>query len=206
MSAASTTMVPFPCVVYTRSIANTPYVYSHACSQSIKKTVPASLRVQDLKLQGHAHNWETMRRACFLVLVAGDTAQCISVANHLERRTPFLYQGSKYSRASEERSTAMFPSEFQAGHVPMHFYSTLSFFDGRGRLGVTAAVECGITLLPNTLLERDLTNITRWVENNLLKSMRTSVWFTDRGASYCELTRSIRNRHHSEQRDTKEGG
>ena len=77
----------------------------------------------------------------------------------------------------------------------MHFYSTLSSFDGKGLLVDTTPVECGISLLPHTLLERDLINLGKWVESNLLKSLRTSVWLTERGHSYNELTRTLRASH-----------
>jgi hypothetical protein len=143
----------------------------------------------------HTQNWEAMQKACFLVLVAGDTAQCISLSNFQSKRTPFLYQGSSYSKPtidSKQGPTKILISEFQEGHVPLHFYSTLSSFDTNGILVDTTPVECGITLLPNTLLERDLVNITRWVENNLLKSFRTSVWLTEHGHSYNEESRTLR--------------
>ena len=191
-------MVPFPCVVYTRSVAGTPYVFSHACVQHVKKSLRLSLRVQDRAGWNPAQNWEVMRRACFLVLVAGDTAQCVSVANHAERRTPFLYQGSPYSRPQPTSGpgrlvpSRAIPSEFQDGHVALHFYSTVTCFDKRGAWMDTTPIEAGITLLPHTLLERDLVNVARWAENNLLRSLRSSEWLSGSGHVYNEWTRGIR--------------
>lgn len=170
-------------------------MFSHACTSSVNKVVPPSLKVQDLLAFNHTQNWEAMQKACFLVLVAGDTAQCISLSNFQAKRTPFLYQGSRYSKPvidSSQGPTKKLVSEFQEGHVPMHFYSTLSSFDTNGMLVDTTPVECGIALLPHTLLERDLVNIARWVESNLLKSFRTSVWLTERGHSYNEESRNLR--------------
>jgi hypothetical protein len=194
---AKSVAVPFPCVVYSRSRAGAPYVYSHSCSSSVSKAVPSSLRVQDLLAFNPNHNWKSLRGACFLVLVAGDTAQAICVANAGEKtRQSFLYTGSRFARPSEDSKdgpTKRLSSEFQDGHIPLHFYSTLSSFDAKGRWVDTTPVECGIALLPHTLLERDVVNISRWVENNLLKSMHTSVWLSERGHSYNEWTRSLRS-------------
>lgn len=192
---AKTVMVPFPCVVYSRSVAGSPYVYSHSCTSSVAKAVPESLRVKDLLTFNPSQNWDSMQRACFLVLVAGDTAQSICLTNAGSKRTPFLYQGSKFSKQSADAHhgpTKKLGSEFQEGHVPLHFYSTLSSFDSKGRLLETTPVECGIALLPHTLLERDIVNVSKWVENNLLKSLRTSTWLTERGHSYNEWSRSLR--------------
>jgi hypothetical protein len=189
-------LVPFPCVVYTRNVAGKPYSFSHCCSEAVKKLVPPSLKVQDLvAFNAGTQNWEAMRRACFLVLVAGDTAQCVSVANALQTRTPFLYKGSSFSRPSPDTAqgpTRRLPSELHETHIPLHFYSTLSAYDSLGVLVDITPVECGITLLPHTLLERDIPNVTKWVESNLLKSLHTSVWLTEGGHCYCELNRSLR--------------
>ncbi len=145
-----------------------------------------------------AQNLDSLKKACFLVLVAGDTAQCISVANVEEKRAPFLYKGSRYSypslNADTNGPTRSFPSELHESHIPLHFYSTLSSFDSYGRLVDTTPVECGITLLPHTLLERDLPNVTKWVESNILKSIHTSVWLTESGHSYSEMTRARKRR------------
>ncbi len=141
----SSTLVPFQCMVYTRSIAGSPYTYSHSCSSWVSKTVPASLRVQDLMSYTGKQNWGELQKVCFLVLVAGDTAQCVSLANLASNRTKFLYQGLRFSHPSEDTEqgpTKKLVSEFQEGHVPLHFYSTLSSFDCIGMLVDTTPVEC----------------------------------------------------------------
>jgi hypothetical protein len=151
--------------------------------------MPESLRVKDLTMQPQQSNWSALRKACFLVLVAGDTAQCVSVSNVQERRTTFLYHGSEYAR--QKHACEQGPTEIQDDYIPLEFYATMSWFT-RGCLSCIAPLESGMVLFPRTITEKLLPRLASWVETSITKSIHTSVWVTDTGDSYNEHTRQIR--------------
>lgn len=200
--------LPFPCAVYIKqkgsgggsSSASTSYEFSHYYAHSsVLKTMPPSLRTRDLQehipalmsLQG------AMRKACFLVLVAGDVAQCVSVANSQEHtRTRFLFRGSQYDNNNLHVISTRKPtmcSEFNSDYIPLHFYSTLASFHNGGLSGVSD-LECGISLFPRRICEKDLQTLARWVDHNIGKSVHGSVWATNEAESYSEYTRKIHSR------------
>lgn len=172
------------------------------CDAGVPKSAPESLRVRDLAAHSQQANWAELRRACFLVLVAGDTAQCVSASNVKERRTPFLYHGSPYARPAPRRGVA---TEIQEDYIPLEFYSTMSWYRG-GRLSSIVPLESGLVLFPRTISEKILPTLGRWVENSIAKCMHTSVWVTDDGDSYNEHTRRLRDssEHRSKRRRTRE--
>lgn len=181
--------VPFPCAVYSRERSVEPYAFSHYCVGKVQKAFPASLRVADLRDHAPGGNLACLRRACFLVLAAGARAQAVSVANAQDRRTHFLYSGAPASRpiAWPARS-----EEIEDGFVPLVFCSTLASFR-RGALDSVVPMECGMIVLPSRLRERDLPRIARWVEHQLARCLRGSVWVTEAG-SFNEAT--LRARAH----------
>jgi hypothetical protein len=182
--------VPFPCVVYVRR--GSEYRFSHFCVPQTGpvKPLPASLRVRDL--QEHARQpplLGALRRACFLVLVAGDTAQCVSVGC-ARGGMRFLYRGSEYARPVREGQRC---AEFHEDYVPLRFYSTLALY-GRARgLASVKDIECGVALFPRRLGERVLATVARWADHCVKKSVHGSVWLcTDAGESFNEHTRRRR--------------
>lgn len=174
--------------MYIRSGTSPKFTFSHLYDAGASKTVPDSLRVKDLAAHTQQGNWAAMHRACFLVLVSGDTAQCVSVANVKERRTTFLYHGSEYARPKGPHTHY---SEIQDDYVPLEFYATMSWFV-RGRFRCMIPLESSLVLFPHTISERLLPTLGRWVETSITKSMHTSVWITDTGDSYSEHTRQLR--------------
>jgi hypothetical protein len=130
-------------------------------------------------------NWAALRRACFLVLKAGDTAQAVSLANASDRkRTPFLYHGSSYSRAARDAT----PTELDENYLSLHFHGTMAVFDKAGRSRAIIPLESGIALFPRQIREVDIPLLTRSVEACMARSMHTSIWVTDTGDSYNEHT------------------
>lgn len=189
--------VTWPCAVYVRDEAQRrgppEYTFSHF-SRGVGplKPLPASLRVRDL--QEHARNpshLSALRRACFLVLVAGDVAHCVSVENARDRaaRIPVLYRGSEYARRSTAGEGGGEPrcAEFHDDYVPLHFFGTLAWFAGRNR-GLAGVLDlgCGITLFPRRLRETDLPRLAEWVDHLLARAVQCSVWLTDRSESFNE--------------------
>ncbi len=179
-------------MVYVRDKGAPPrFTFSHYCPSSVPKIVPESLRVRDLTIHPQQSNWSALRKACFLVLVAGDTAQCISVSNVQERRTTFLYHGSEYARQKQEEGHAQGATEIQDDYIPLEFYATMSWFTG-GYLSCIMPLESGLVLFPRTITEKTLPKLASWVEASITKSIYTSLWVTDSGDSYNEYTRQIR--------------
>lgn len=170
--------IPFPCAVYSRDRAGNAYSFSHFCQSSIPKEFPRSLRVSDLRQYAPAQNLAAMRRAFFLVMVAGDRAFGLSVANHTEQRTHFLYTGSRYSSPAAWPSR---PEELEDGFVPLVFCSTLASFR-RGVFASAMPMESSLILLPTLIRERDLPRLARWVEQKLWHAIRGSVWATETGS------------------------
>lgn len=179
--------VPFPCAVYRRDRASVPYRFSHFCDCSVIKKFPGSLRVTDLRAHDPLTNWMAMRNAAFLVLVAGDVAQCISVSTDLRKRTAFLYHGSRFTRVGEG-SADVFATEFHESYVPIFFFGTLCSFDRRGAFRSAIPLEASVCLLPRCLVESDLPRLVKWAETAILKSVHSSVWLTDAGSAYHEHT------------------
>ena len=179
------TRVPLPCVVYTRLVSGGVYTFSHHCGQTVPKQFPPSLRTADLSQHDAGQNWANLRRACFLVLVAGDVAQCISLANvHDKSRIRFLYNGSAYAR----KAAPEWPSEVHEDFVSLHFHGTMAVFDKSNRYHSAIPLESGISLFPRQIREKDIPLLARWTEACMLRSTQTSVWVTDTGESYNEHT------------------
>jgi len=197
--------VPFPCVVYTKQQSAGPqhqqaptYTFSHHCSfQTAQKMLPKSLRVSDLRAYDHALSWAHLSRACFLVLVAGDTAQCVSIANASEakQRVRFLYRGSAFARPAHRPESTLLHSELSEAYVPLHFHGTMAVYD-RFSTGVRAVIplESGIALFPRQIAERDIALLARWVTQCARRSLQASVWLTNNGDSYSEATLQLRRR------------
>ena len=182
--------VPFPCVVYTRERADRPYVFSHYHECHVRKTLPNSLRVQDLRAWDPRQNRQAMENACFLVLVAGDVAQCVSSRNHKENRVRFLFTGSQY--AKKQRDTPPYDplhTEFHENCIPLRFYGTMAAYNTVD-MGFHSLVpiESGVALLPREIFEARLSDICSWVSTSVQKNITTSVWITENGDSYNEHT------------------
>lgn len=186
----ATQPIPFPCVVYHREHPGGLYKFSHACSSScFHKTFPVSLRVTDLLSHQPSLNWSNIRGACFLVLVAGDVAQAISVSSHSERRTSFLYTGSVYDkRLSSVSAPNLLHTEFHESYIPLKFYGTLATFDYYNRFQCAVPIESGISLFPCQIGEGDIIKLSKWVEHAVHKAMHSSVWITSNGHKYNEHT------------------
>ena len=198
------------CAVYKRHPPK-PYAgegtfqFCHFCpSFTVTKILPCSLHVRDLHEFEHRRRTQgggaqyTMRKTCFLVLVAGDTAQGVTVANARDQRTPFLFHGSSYAKA--EGSPPRPSSEFQPGYMPVHLYSTLAVFDG-GVLSSVMNIECGLVLFPLTITERDIRILAEWVDALITKADRTSMWLTaDTLLAYHETSLTL---HHTNKRATQ---
>jgi hypothetical protein len=191
-------LVPHPCVVYTRRVSGEAYTFSHHAQLAAPKLFPPSLRTADLRLHDQRQNWAQMQRACFLVLAAGDVAQCVSVTTAGEkRRTQFLYHGSSFARRRAEGQSPATPSEVHEDFVPLHFHSTMAVFDRANRFHAVVPIESGISLFPRQIRDKDIPLLARWVEACMLRSAHASVWVTDLGESYNEhtLEHSPRPRH-----------
>jgi hypothetical protein len=189
-SDLSTQAIPFPCVVYRRERPGGVYRFSHACPCScFHKTFPSSLRVADLRSHQPSLNLSNLHSACFLVLVAGDVAQAISVSTHSETRTSFLYTGSTYDRQlSAFSSPSLLHTEFHESYVPLKFYGTMATFDYSNRFQSAVPIESGISLFPSQISEGDVTKLSKWVENAIQKAVHSSVWVTSGGQTYNEYT------------------
>ena len=191
-------LVPHPCVVDTRRVSGEAYTFSHHAQLAAPKLFPPSLRTADLRLHDQRQNWAQMQRACFLVLAAGDVAQCVSVTTAGEkRRTQFLYHGSSFARRRAEGQSPATPSEVHEDFVPLHFHSTMAVFDRANRFHAVVPIESGISLFPRQIRDKDIPLLARWVEACMLRSAHASVWVTDLGESYNEhtLEHSPRPRH-----------
>jgi hypothetical protein len=185
--------VPLPCVVYTRLVPGGAYTFSHFCDQSALKCFPQSLRASDLRQHDPQQNLAALHRACFLVLVAGDVAQCVSVSSSAagKRHAPFLYHGSSYAR---DISRDGMHSELNENYVSLHFHGTMAAFDRVARLSTVIPLESGISLFPRQIREGDIPLLTRWVAACMLRSTQSSVWVASSGDSYNEHTMEWRPR------------
>ena len=181
--------IPFPCVVYRRERAGGVYKFSHTCSTWFHKTFPATLRVKDMRAYHHSLNWANIRNTCFMVLVAGDVAQAISVSTHAEKRTPFLYSGSTYDTQSSIFSApTLLHTEFQESYIPLRFYGTLAAFDSANCFQCAIPIESGISLFPCQVCESDIMRLSKWVDHAVNKAMHSSMWVTNAGHKYNEHT------------------
>lgn len=205
--------IPFPCAVYIRSPGQAArFLFSHFCEPApIHKAFPCSLHARDVQAFHHARLADgggaepAMRRACFLVLVSGDTAQCVSVANACERRQPFLFRGSRYDARGPVSPAPAYPSEFHADYVPVHLSSTLAVFE-RHRLTAVADVECGLALFPVAIQERDIRWLAAWMDRLITKAARTSTWVSaETLLAYDETTLSLRAANRKRPRETEPG-
>jgi len=171
-----TTPVPFPCAVYARDTTGADYEFRHFCGSHASKQLPKSLRTRDLAEYSASANTARLLREPFLVLVAGDRAQCVSVENAADRdRTWFLYPASRQSRPVPWPRHI---EELEQGFVPMTFCSTMASYTA-GRLTAVVPVERGPLLLPSRLRERDLKQIAGLVERKVRRSIEGSVWLVD---------------------------
>jgi len=127
-----------------------------------------------------------MQKATFLVLVAGDKAQCVSLANWKENRTKFLYHGSPYSKSI---SYPVISEELASDHIPMQFFSTMACFQSE-KFSCVIPFHSMFLILPKTLEEREFPHYFHLLENFIDKSLKDSVWITERG-SYNERTLSL---------------
>lgn len=179
--------LPFPCAVYTRQGSGGTYSFSHCCSQQAVKSLPRSLRASDLRLYDPEQNWRTIGKACFLVLVAGDVAQCVSLNSaHDSKRIQFLYTGSAFAQAAPGRFAMH--SEVDEAYVSLHFHATMAVFDRFNSIRAVIPIESGIALFPRTILETDILLLTRWVSHCVRRSLHASVLVTESGEGYNEVT------------------
>jgi hypothetical protein len=140
---------PFPCVVYTKRPSTGEYVFSHYCNTRVPKSMPRSMRVAHMQEFAQTPKFSTtLSKSVFLVLVAGDVAQCITATNTGEKRTRFLYRGSTYSRPPA--CTPPPCSDFNRDYIPLHFFSSLTTFLKGTPVGVTH-LEAGISLFPRSI-------------------------------------------------------
>jgi len=193
--------VPVPCAVYVREDARRErYAFSHFCELVAPKAFPASLRVGELRAHDARQNWAALQRACFLVLVSGDVAQCVSVASAGEKaRTRLLYLGSAYARPVR----SAIPTELHEGYVSLHFQATMAVYGARGHaLHAVIPLECGVCLLPKVLREADLPKYAEWVQSCLQRSLQASVWVSPDGDSYNEQTRQCRRPRKASEKNT----
>lgn len=182
-------LVPHPCAVYTRKVSGEAYTFSHHAQLAAPKIFPSSLRTADLRLHDPRQNWAQMQKACFLVLAAGDVAQCVSIATAREKsRTQFLYHGSSFARKHGAGMGPAPPSEVHEDFVPLHFHSTMAVFDRANRFHAVVPIESGISLFPRQIHAKDVPLLARWVEACMLRSAHASVWVTEQGESYNEHT------------------
>jgi hypothetical protein len=183
-------IIPFPCVVYIKQRATGEYVFSHYCNTRVRRPVPKSMRVRDMQEFARQPSLASvLHKSFFLVLVAGDVAQCVSTANVREKRTRFLYRGSEYARNPSRPVKQC--SDFHDDYIPLHFYSSLINFS-RGVPCDTTHLEAGVALFPRSIREQDIHVLARWVEHNLAKIVHSSTWITEHSDSYSEHTLSLR--------------
>lgn len=186
--------VPFPCVVYCRTGSGGHYTFSHCCQQQAQKYIPKTLRVSDIRQYDPAENWKHLSKACFLVLVAGDVAQCINLANAGDKkRIQFLYPGSAYARPVPGMPVQH--TELSDAYVPLHFHGTMAVFDRFAGIRTAIPIESGIALFPRRILDADIPLLTRWVSQCAQRSLHASVWVTDSGHSYSEQILKLRQTH-----------
>ena len=190
--------VPLPCVVYTRLVPGGAYTFSHhVCEQTVLKCFPASLRASELMRHDPQQNLTNLHRACFLVLVAGDVARCVSIASVTEQKkgaagglhsTPFLYHCSSYARSLRKDADPLhgMHSELNENYVSLHFHGTMAVFDRSTRFTAVIPIESGISLFPRQIHEADIPLLARWVSSCVQRSMQSSVWVTGSGDSYNE--------------------
>ena len=127
-----------------------------------------------------------MQKAVFLVLVAGDKAQCISLANWKEKRTMFLYHGSEYSKAI---SIAQPSEEITSDYISMQFFCTMACFHG-GKLNEVVPFPSMFYVIPKILEEKEFACHFHYLENYISKTLADSIWMTERGV-YNERTLSL---------------
>jgi len=181
--------IPFPCAVYVRGQSAGVYEFSHQCEQRVLKAFPSSLRASELRTHEPRLNWQALHLTPFLILVAGDTAQGVSLATSSHKaRTQFLYHGSGYARQGGRAGPAL--SELSENYVSLHFHGSMAVFDPACRFHAVVPIESGISLFPKLIREADIPLLAHWVEACLQRSCASSVWVTDQGDSYNEQTRA----------------
>ena len=190
--------LPFPCAVYTRIGSGGRYTFSHCCSQQAVKSLPRSLRASDLREFDPEQNWANLGRACFLVLVAGDVAQCVSLNTaHDAKRIQFLYTGSAFAQAAPGLSVQH--SELSEAYIPLHFHGTMAVFDRFNGIRAVIPIESGIALFPRTILDTDVRLLSRWVSHCARRSLHASVLVTESGDSYNEVSLQLNARRLAKQ-------
>jgi hypothetical protein len=186
------TRVPFPCAVYSRRASTGPFVYSHHVRNHVVKLFPASLRVADLREFRQQSNWEEICKTCFLVLVSGDLARCISLHSSRDiQRIPvqFFYPGSSFAKSEPYAH----PTDLEPGVIPLHFHGTVAVYHSPSALNTIIPVESGLVLFPHQLSERDVQRLVTTVSNAAQRSLHASVWVTETGESYNESTTRLRH-------------
>ena len=179
--------IPFSCAVYFQEQRGPYFKFSHFCSTKTSKIFPPSLRVKDLRAYDQKTNESTLLKACFVVLVSGDVAQCVTVANASDKnRIRFLYSGSVFDKSKIERRS--YP-EIDDNYIPVPFYATMGLFDTRHTFHTAISVESGVSLFPTRIKEQDLPLIAKWARGSIQKSLTTSIWVTFDGKSYNETSR-----------------
>ena len=197
----------FPCAVYKRTGKKcSEYEFSHYTPTKVGKQFPASLRVTDLQEYNTAapSAIQAMRKACFLVLVSGDTAQCVSAANAHEKRTQFLYNGSQYAtqRHLHPSPHASQSSEVHEDYIQLNFFSTLAAYTLDGIVSI-CDLGCGLNLFPRKIHERDIHTLGKWVDHSIARSAAAGTWVeTTTNISYSEQTRAQRPGNKKRTRNT----
>lgn len=171
-----TVRIPFPCAVYSRDLPGDTYSFSHFCRAETDKAFPPSLRVRDLAAHDRGANCARMMRTPFLVLVAGDRAQCVSVHNARHRdRTWFLY-----TRSPQSCPVSWPPrvDEVEPGFVALAFCSTLAQFR-QGELQHVSSFQRNLLLLPARIRAGEVARLARFVMHKIHLSVQGSVWLMD---------------------------
>lgn len=191
--------VPFPCVVYTKDGSRGHYSFSHCCHQQAQKSLPRTLRVSDLREYDPAHSWKQLCKTAFLVLVTGDTAQCVSLTDAGDaKRIQFLYRGSAFSRPAP--GLPVLHTELSEGYVPLHFHGTMTVYDRFTGIRAVIPIESGISLFPRKITAADIPLLSRWVTHCARRSLQASVWVTDSGDSYGESSLALSKRRAEKQK------
>lgn len=168
--------VRFPCAVYSRKPGSDLYSFSHFCRSDYDKTFPNSLRVRDLAAHDRTANSTMMLRTPFLVLVAGDRAQCVSVHNASDSERPwFLYTMSPQSCPEHWPPTV---DEVEPDFISLTFCSTLAQFRG-GELQHVSTFQRNLLLFPASLRTGDIPRLASWVERKVHLSIQGSVWLME---------------------------
>lgn len=168
--------VPVLCAVYRRRDAQEPYRFSHLWRTEYHKPVPETLAVTDLRHFSHdmCMCGQGHMRAPVLVLVSGDSADVLTLANWTERRQPVRYSPESFP-ASPPRHGA----DMDGGFVLVPCFSTLCFFElGEGvwRLRSTLALQGDCVPVPPVLAHWQLGWLRGALQGVMQRARRTGAW------------------------------